>query len=142
MNCVDASVAVKWLFAEEHSDKALALARHVARDGEALACPPLLPYEVTNVIRQRTRHTTLTLLQAKQLLATLFTFPISIGEPMQLHERALEIAHHYDLSAAYDAHYVALAEALSATLWTNDQDLLRDLATDFPFVRSISDYTG
>jgi predicted nucleic acid-binding protein len=61
---------------------------------------------------------------------------------MQLHERALEIAHHYDLSAAYDAHYVALAEALTATLWTNDQDLLRDLATDFPFVRSISDYTG
>lgn len=57
-----------------------------------------------------------------------------------LHHRALEIANRYDLSATYDAHYVALAESLGCELWTADQRLLRRLGPQMPSVRWIADY--
>ena len=48
--------------------------------------------------------------------------------PRTLYGRALEIAEQHDLPAAYDAHYVALA------------DLLRALGGNLPFVRPIAEY--
>jgi predicted nucleic acid-binding protein len=55
MICVDASVAVKWILNEENSDRANALYRAAMRTGETIVAPPLLPLEVTNILRQRMR---------------------------------------------------------------------------------------
>jgi predicted nucleic acid-binding protein len=138
--CVDASVAVKWLFPEEYSAEALALVNHAAAARERIIAPMLLPIEITNVIWQRVRRRMLTLEQAQEELNRFFSFRVSTTSPRLLHRRALSIANEYDIPSAYDAHYVALAELAGATLWTSDERLLRLLAGHIPFVRSIADY--
>jgi predicted nucleic acid-binding protein len=47
---VDASVAAKWIFTEEHSDQARALLRTALSVPELIVAPPLLPIEVTRTV--------------------------------------------------------------------------------------------
>jgi predicted nucleic acid-binding protein len=140
MICVDASVAAKWSFVEEYSSQARTLLRFALEQQEPIIGPPLLPSEVTNVIRQRLRQGQLSLAEARAMLAQFLAIPLSLQAPATLYDRALVLADQYDLPAIYDAHYVALAELLDATLWTADQRLLRALGGRLPFVRRIADY--
>ena len=50
---IDASVAVKWLVREVHSDKAYALARSWAREEVYPMAPYLMPVEVANALYKR-----------------------------------------------------------------------------------------
>jgi len=138
--CVDASVAAKWLFEEEHSAQADLLLRTALEQRQPIIAPPLLLSEVLNIIRQRIRQGGLTLDEGQALLAQFLAIPISRQVPEALYGRALAIADEHNLPAVYDAHYVALAETLQATLWTADQRLLRALGNRRPFVRWLGDY--
>lgn len=142
MICVDASVAAKWILLQEYTEQALTLIDEATSSGQRVVSPPLLPVEVTNTIRQRVRRQALRLDEAVTLLDRFLTFPVSLMQPANLHQRALVLATRYDLPAVYDAQYVALAEMLGVTLWTNDQRLLQTLHGRLPFVRWIADYTG
>ena len=141
MICVDASLAVKWVLDEEHSTQARALYRDVARAGRDVIAPPLLPIEATNILRQRMRRQPpLSVDEALDLLDQFLAVPVALRNPAGLHRRALEISASYGLSAAYDAHYVALAEAAACELWTAGQRLLRELGGRLSFVRAIGEY--
>ncbi len=140
MICIDSSVAAKWSFVEEHSFQARRLLRGALERQEPIVAPPLLPSEVANVIRQRLRQGRLELSEARALLAHFLAIPLSLQIPNALYDRALVLADRYNLPAIYDAHYVALAELLDATLWTADQRLLGALGGRLPFVRWIADY--
>jgi predicted nucleic acid-binding protein len=140
MIAVDASVAVKWLFEEEHSDRAEALVATRVQQQEPIIAPPLLPVEVTNIIRQRRRRGDVTLDQARERLAIFFGYRVHVIAPAALYDRALTLAEEQQLPAAYDAHYLALAELEGCDLWTADQRLLRQLDGRLPFVRFIGDY--
>ena len=140
MICVDSSVAAKWFFAEEHSAQASALLSTALGAAEPIIAPPLLPSEVTNVIRQRLRQGELDRAAARAVLARFLAIPIALQAPETLYDHALVLADEYNLPAVYDAHYVALAELLGATFWTADQRLLRALGGRIPFVRWIADY--
>jgi predicted nucleic acid-binding protein len=140
MICPDSSVAAKWFFAEEHAAQASALLRTALDGEEPLIAPPLLPSEVANVIRQRLRQGELDRTAARGVLARFLAIPIALQAPETLYDRALVLADEYNLPAAYDAHYVALAELLGATLWTADQRLMRALGGRLPYVRWIADY--
>jgi len=140
MICADSSVAAKWSFVEEHSLQARALLRDALAQQDPIVAPPLLPSEVANVIRQRMRQGQVQLDEARALLAQFLALPISLQAPEALYERALVLADEHNLPAVYDAHYVALAELLGATLWTADRQLLRALGGRLPFVRWIAEY--
>jgi predicted nucleic acid-binding protein len=140
MICVDCSVAAKWAFVEEHSFQARMLLRAALERQEPIVGPPLLPVEVANVIRQRLRQDRLELGEARALLAQFLAIPLALKAPATLYDRALVLADRHNLPAVYDAHYVALAELLNATLWTADQRLLGALGGRLPFVRWIADY--
>lgn len=144
MIAVDASLAVKLVLPEEHSDKAKDLYRAAIAAGERLVAPPLLPIEVTNILRQKMRgaQPSLTLEEARELLEQFLAFPVELSVPARLYQRALELADQYGLVAAYDAHYVALAEALACDLWTDDRRLIRTLEGKLSFVKWIGDYQG
>jgi predicted nucleic acid-binding protein len=140
--CVDASLAAKWILEEEFSDKAEALLIACTQTGERIIAPPLLPIEVTNILRQRMRtpHAPLSLQDATVLLQRFLALPVELVSPEQLYETALALADAYNLPAAYDAHYAALAQTYGCNLWTNDQRLLRMLGGQLPFVKAIEDY--
>jgi predicted nucleic acid-binding protein len=140
MIVVDASFAVKWLFEEEYSDTADAIAAAVARQNEPVIAPYLLPIEVTNTIRQRRRRGALTLEEARGRLSRFFSYRVRLLAPDALSERALTLADDHNLTAVYDAHYIALAELAGCDLWTADQRLIRSLSTPLPYVRWIGDY--
>jgi predicted nucleic acid-binding protein len=140
MICIDASVAAKWFFAEEHSAQASGLLRTALEAAEPIIAPPLLPSEVANILRQRMRQGQLDRAAALAVLARFLAIPITLRVPESLYDRALVLADEYNLPAVYDAHYVALAELLGATLWTADQRLLRILAGRLSFVHDVGDW--
>ena len=141
MICADASVAIKWLLNEERSDRARALYSAAVQTREPIVAPPLLPLEVTNILRQRMRtRDGLSLVAATQHLEDFLALPIDYHNPMGLHHQALVLADALGLPATYDAHYLALAEHLGCELWTDDQRLLRQVATSLPLVRWIGDH--
>ena len=140
MICVDASVAAKWVLVEDHSALALALLTWAKRTAATIVAPPLLPFEVANIVRKRMVRQALSLADADQRLAAFLTIPISLIVPERLHRRALALADAHGLPAVYDAHYLALAQHLGCDLWTDDQRLLRAAGGVLPIVRWIGDY--
>ena len=141
MICVDASVAVKWILDEERSDRAIALYDAVVQAGQSIVAPPLLPIEATNILRQRMRaNPGLSLIDATDQLNDFLALPIEYHNPVGLHYQALVLADALGLPVTYDAHYLALAEHLGCELWTDDQRLLRNVASSLPFVRWIGDH--
>jgi predicted nucleic acid-binding protein len=142
MICVDASLAAKWLLLEEHSEKARSLYRVCIEEDQRIVAPFLLVSEITNILRQRMRggQPPLLLAEAIQLLQQFLRMPIELTAPPNLYETALTFAATHDLPAAYDAHYLALAQLSGCNLWTDDQRLLRLLAGRLPFVKAIGDY--
>lgn len=141
MISVDASVAAKWFLQEVWADRARALLRNTLNAGEPIVAPPLLKYEVTNILRLRVRASEpMPLEEALMHLDDFLSVPIELRSPPGIHRRALILADEFGLPAAYDAHYLALAERLDCVLWTDDRRLLRLVGDRLPFVRAIGDY--
>lgn len=134
---VDASVAVKWVLVEEFSDRAHALLRESRQLRRRLVAPPHLPAEVTNALYQRLRREDLSEQEAQEALATYLNFDIELLEPAGLYEKAFDLSKKYGLRSTYDSLYLALADTLEATFWTNDRRLIE---AQVPWARPISDF--
>ena len=122
---VDASLAFKWLVREEHSGKALTLLHAWDRQGVRPAAPHLLPFEVANALHRRVVRGELTVEAAADLIGSLLASRLELHETPGLHGRALQLASELKQGAAYDAHYLALAETLDCELWTADERFFR-----------------
>lgn len=141
MICVDASLAVKWILQEELSDRARALYRAHLRTNELIVAPSLLLFEVTNIVRQQMRRErAMSLFAASRALEDFLAFKVEIHAPPGMHALALKFADANGLPAAYDAHYLALAELLGCEFWTADVRLLRRVQGTLPFVRGLGDF--
>ena len=88
--------------------------------GQSLAAPDLLRVETVSVIRRQLAGGALTSAQANNAIADLLNFPLTVYATAPLLRRAWELR---DNATAYDACYVALAEALGCALLTADQRL-------------------
>jgi predicted nucleic acid-binding protein len=145
MICIDASVAAKWVFEEEYSQQAVALVDDCRKTRQRLVAPALLPIEVSNVIRQRMSRDGLSLADAEAALERFLAFSVAVRpnaprEQEALYLRALHLAVAHDLPAVYGSQYLALAETLGCTLWTDDRRLLRLLAHKVDYLKWIADY--
>jgi predicted nucleic acid-binding protein len=143
--CLDASVAVKLVLPEEHSDRAAALLADAVRRRERVISTHLLPIEANNTLRQRMRREGMSLDEARRRLEALLAFPITLAPtvPAQrraMHERALSLADRFELPAVYDAYYLALAELRRCPLWTADRQLIRAIGGGGPELRWIGDH--
>lgn len=137
---VDASLAVKWLVEEEDSDKAHAVLQSwVAQDITRIA-PYLMPFEVANVLHRRVLRGELSVGDSTRIIARLLESRLELHQPPGLHVRALQLASQLNQSAAYDAHYLALAESVGCELWTADARFYRAVSPDIANVRWIGEF--
>lgn len=115
---VDASVAAKWYFQEEHSGRADAL---LERDCEILA-PGLLVVEIATLVWKRARRGEISEALADRIVAALRQVPLEIRPTAELVTAALPLALHGGLTL-YDAFYAALAVQSGCSLVTADRKL-------------------
>lgn len=95
-----------------------------AQAGIELYAPDLWLYEVTSAISKTVQFNTLTPSEGEQALHLALQLPIHLVSPDQAQaERAWEWTRRLNRAAAYDSFYLALAESLSASLWTADKRL-------------------
>ena len=134
--CVDANFVVVLLMKSNSS--VLAYWQKWLNEQRTIICPALMPFEVVNSLHQYWRHG---LLPAEIVLDSINVFydlPISVQTHPELHTRAAMLAQQLNLGAAYDAHYVALAQLFGAELWTLDARLHRRFSAITPVVHLVA----
>ena len=139
---VDASLAVKWLVEEDDSDKAHAVLQSwVAQDITRIA-PHLMPFEVANALHRRVSRGELSVGDSIRMIARLLASRLELHQPPDLHVRALQLASQLKQSAAYDAHYLALAESVGCELWTADERFYRASSPSIANVRWLGEFSA
>ncbi len=132
---LDASVVLKWYLADEdHGPAALDLLDRYLSDDLEIITPSLLEYEVMNglVVAQRRGR-----LGEEVIISALEGFQnlgIQMVRLSNLYSRVLHFCRLYNCSA-YDAGYLALAEAEKIELITADETLYKAVKKDLPWVK-------
>lgn len=134
---VDASVVLSAFFPDEDQDQAQALIRDHVIGHLQLMAPDLLLYEVTNAVLQARRRRRISDEQAEQILSSFEELGISLT-PVSW-KQMIPLALHFDRSA-YDAAYLALAEATAQPLITGDSRLYNAVRGQLDWVKWIGDY--
>lgn len=116
---LDASVILELLLRTPASD---ALVDRILSGGEQLHAPHLVDIEVAQVLRRYVARGELTEPRGREALDVLTVFPVTRYAHEPLLSRIWQLR---DRLTAYDAAYVALAEALGVILLTRDQRLAR-----------------
>ena len=119
MIVVDASAVLEVLL---NTANAVPIAERLFDEGETLHAPHLIDVEVAQVVRRYARSGALDGARGAQALEDLGDFPISRYPHQPLLPRMWQLR---DNVTAYDAAYIALAEALDAPLLTRDTSLAR-----------------
>jgi len=138
--CVDASVVVAIVTPEEQHALAVALWQSWLREERVILAPRLFTYEVTSALRRKTVRGMLTLEEARNALRAALDLKISLLDPAGLSERAFELAERLHRPAAYDAHYLALADHLRCAFWTGDERLYNAVRDHFPRILWLGEY--
>lgn len=137
--CVDASFLLRLLLDGEMASYADDLWETWHREGRRLVAPTLLYYEVTNALHRYVAHGELSPDEVKTLLSLALRLDVELVGDAELHHRALQLAHTFSLPAAYDAHYLALAERLEAEFWTADARLAQAVQDRLPWVHRLGE---
>lgn len=138
--CVDASLLLKLVIPEPHSEEAHMLWQGWIRNAIRRVAPRLLRYEVTGVLRKKVYRKLLTDSEAEVAFERAMAFKIELLDPADLHRRAWEMARSLNQPTAYDSHYLALAEILSCPFWTGDERLFNAIHDKLDWVHWIGNY--
>ena len=136
--CVDASFVLRAVLPHPSNTVAEGLLAGWVDAGREIVAPDLLYYEAANVLHRYRRLGVVPADVADGCLDVVLGLPVSVHQDPELHRRAAALARELDQSAACDAHYLALAERLSATLWTADARLHRAARTRYPRIQLLS----
>ncbi len=123
MIVLDASFVVDVLLGDARSP---ALRERLFAPSLRPSVPHLLDVEVASALRRMIRANRVDETQARAVLADLEFLPIARHGHAGLLPRILDLR---ERLTAHDATYVALAEALEATLWTCDSGLAQAAST-------------
>ena len=136
--CVDANLVVRRLAdADDIAVRGLWQRWEALR--ATLVAPVLLRYEVANAFHRLAYLGLASLDTMKIALDTALALPIELVADDDLHRRALLLANQFNRPAAYDAHYLALAERLGAEFWTADKRLANAVRPHLPWVHLLGE---
>jgi predicted nucleic acid-binding protein len=138
--CADANLALKLVLQEHDSRLAEALWETWQIQDTTVIAPTLWGFEVTSVIRKRAHRGLLSPDAEADAFALIHRVPVTLLKPAGLHVRAWELARHFDLPTAYDAHYLALAEMAACPCWTADERLFNRVRPELDWVNWLGDY--
>jgi predicted nucleic acid-binding protein len=134
--CVDANLVMR-LVADPTDEPTQYLWEQWDSERRPLAAPTLLYYEVANALYRYQKLGYLSASSVQLAFRATLALPLELhGEP-DLHWRALDMADKFSLPAAYDAHYLALAELLEGEFWTADGRLARTVQPSLPWVHLV-----
>jgi predicted nucleic acid-binding protein len=134
--CVDANLVIR-LVADPADKEIQRLWEQWESERKRLTAPTLLYYEVANVLYRYQKLGYLGASSVQLAFKAALALPLELqGEP-DLHWRALDLADQFSLPAAYDAHYLALAERLKGEFWTADGRLARAVQSSLPWVHLV-----
>ena len=131
--CVDANLVIR-LIADPGDKAVLQLWERWDAEGRQPAAPALLYYEVTNALYRYRRMGLMGPSSVRLVLQAALSLPLRLYQDAGLHRRALDLAERFDLPAACDGHYLALAERLGAEFWTADRRLVETVQAELPWV--------
>jgi len=137
ISCVDANFVVKLVNNPSETSPYLTLWDRWEQNQTQIIAPTLLCYEITNVFHRMRRAGQLLDTEAKQSLNNALNLPIRFYSDQQLHQQAFKIAQQFNLSAAYDSHYLALAQQFQAVLYTGDKRLFNKVYPTFPWIHLV-----
>lgn len=138
--CIDANIALKRLVHEPDSILAHGLWAEWKAQQVIIIAPTLWAYEVTSVLRKFVHRGRLSPQLEQQTLVAAHRLPVSLRRPTGLHQRASELACRFNRPAAYDAHYLALAEMAGCPFWTSDERLFNAVRSELPWVNWLGNY--
>lgn len=139
--CVDASLAIKLVVRESFSDCALALWQNWIENSTECIAPPLFPFEVSSVIRNKYVRKQLTAEEAEKSFNLFTKLDFTILMPEALLKEAWDMAREFRQPTLYDTTYLALAKLCNCEFWTADKVLINSLQRKLPWVKWIGDYT-
>lgn len=134
--CCDANLVVRFLTQANGSAAHDLWTDWIKRQTSVLA-PILLRFEVTNAFHRLAKAGNLTVNQAESALDAAWMLPIVYDSSLSVHRRALAMSRELDLPAAYDAHYLALAELERVELFTSDRRLYNAAHRQCPWIRLV-----
>lgn len=135
--CVDANVIIWALVPFPQSEAAEALLSRWQRDEITLIAPALFAFEVTSTLRRLVYLKELTADEGETAFRRFLDIPVRLSHRRAIFPLAWQLAQDFDLSRAYDASYLALAQIQQCDLWTADERLYNTVGKRLPWVRWI-----
>ena len=134
--CVDANLVIR-LVVDPKDETVRRLWEQWDVENRQLAAPTLLFYEVSNALYRYQKLGVMSASSVRLALQAALSLPLGLFGETDLHEWALDLAERFALPAAYDAHYLALAEWLGGEFWTADRRLVQAVQVDLPWVHLV-----
>jgi len=135
--CVDASLAIKLVVRESFSDRALDLWQNWIESGVEPIAPPIFPFEVSSVVRNKYVRNELTAEEAERAFNLFTRLNLIVLTSETLLKEAWDMAKELGLPTLYDAAYLALAKLCNCEFWTADEVLINSLQGKFSWVKWI-----
>ena len=137
MKSVDASFIIRLITSSDNNNLYNIQWQEWQVSNTVIVAPTLIMYEVSNGIYRYQKAGQITQEEAESLLESALNLGISFYGDSNLHQEASKIANLYNLSATYDAHYLALAQRLQVELWTADKRLFNAVSQSLSWVKLI-----
>ena len=134
--CCDASIIIR-IVSGSDEDPAQKLWSRLADASVTVVARRLLSYEVTSVLYRTARIADAPNSELIRLLDRAFSLGIEFRDDLELHFRAALLSREFNLPAAYDSHYLALAESLDCRFYTSDAMLVQAVGEKLNWVHLV-----